>query len=98
MKVRRVNVNPDKLFGNGWLFVGRPELEFKVYVDINGCGVDFTLDTGSDVTIITVTISRDLSLRITKTQLHVYLVGTDIIPLNVVGESVVELNNKCISI
>ena len=64
MKVRRVNVNPDKLFGNGWLFVGRPELEFKVYVDINGCGVDFTLDTGCDVTIITETISRDLSLRI----------------------------------
>ena len=52
------------MFGNGWLFVGRPELEFRVYVDTNGCGVDFTLDTGCDVTIITETISRDLSLRI----------------------------------
>ena len=72
--------------------MGRAELEFRVYVDVNGRGVDFTLDTGSDVTIITETTSRDLRLELTKPSR--YLVGADSTPLNVVGESVVELNNK----
>ena len=72
--------------------MGKAELEFRVYIDVNGRGVDFTLDTGSDVTIITDQTSRDLKLELKEPTR--FLVGADSTPLNVAGESVVELMNK----
>ena len=72
--------------------MGRAELEFRVCIDVNGRGVDFTLDTGSDVTIITDQTSRDLELELENPSR--FLVGADSTPLSVAGESLVELNNK----
>ena len=63
-----------------------------MHVDVNGRNVNFVLDTGSDVTIITEQTSRDLNLELTDPRR--LLIGADSSPLKVVGESVVELNNK----
>ena len=66
--------------------------EFRAHLGVNGKELDFTLDTGSQVTIITEQSSRDLKLDLVKPSK--YLVGADGTQLNVIGESEVELSNK----
>ena len=59
---------------------------------VNGKELDFTLDTGSQVTIITEQSSRDLRLAFKDPSKC--LVGADGSALNVIGESDVTLSNK----
>ena len=66
--------------------------EFRAHLGVNGKELDFTLDTGSQVTIITEQSSRDLKLDLIKPSK--LLVSADGNPLNVIGESNVELSNK----
>ena len=76
----------------------KSDLEFRIYihVDVNGKGGDFTLDTGSEVTIITEPTSRDLKLELSSPSVD--LVGADVNSLNVLGECEIELMNKGLSI
>ena len=66
--------------------------EFRAHVGVNGKELDFTLDMGSQVTIITKESSRDLKLDTVKPSK--YMVDADGTQLNVIGESEVELSNK----
>ena len=61
-------------------------------MSVNGVEVDFTLDTGSDVTIITEETSKSLNLKLEKPER--VLVGADQGQLEVVGESEIDMVNK----
>lgn len=76
--------------------VNYSDYEFNTYVDVNSREVEFTLDTGSQVTIITEQSSRDLKLELVPSERHI--VGANSRPLEIVGDCEVELSNKCISV
>ena len=60
-----------------------------MYVDVNQQNIDFTLDTGSEVTILTEQSARDLKLNLVKPSR--LLVGADASPLDVTGECLLDL-------
>ena len=59
---------------------------------VNGEPVSFTLDTGSEVTILTEKVSKSLHLQLNKPTM--LLVGANNKKLEVLGESTVDLTNK----
>ena len=72
------------------------KLEYRVGVEINGSVVDFVLDTGSEVTIVSEKTAKNLDIKVSEPSR--VLMGVNNSELEVVGESKLLLTNKRIAV